>query len=195
MKKCNKCKIDKLLTNFYANKRMKDGYNSFCIECHKKDNQSRKKLKRQDPEFKAKELDYKKEYRSKTTDQHKEYMKKWHKKNADQQTEYRKQYRQDNPEYFKEYNIVNKHKVNAKTRKRQASQLQRTPKWLTENDFWMIEEAYELATLRTKLFGFPWEVDHVIPLQGRLVSGLHTPYNLQVIPRTENRSKNNRCEV
>lgn len=183
------------MTDFYANKRMKDGRNMFCIFCHKADNLERKAKNRANPEFKNKELIYKKEYRAKTIEQRKEYMKKWHEKNAEQQVEYRKQYRQDNPNYFKQYNIVNKHKVNAKTRKRQASQLQRTPKWLTANDLWMMEEAYEIAILRTKLFGFSWEVDHVIPLQGKLVSGLHTPYNLQVIPRTENRSKNNRCEV
>lgn len=174
---------------------MKDGRNIFCIFCHKADNIERKAKNRSNPEFKNKELIYKKEYRAKTIEQRKEYMKKWHEKNAAQQVEYRKQYREDNQNYFKQYNIVNKHKVNAKTRKRQASQLQRTPKWLTVNDLWMMEEAYELAILRKQLFGFSWEVDHVIPLQGKLVSGLHTPYNLQVISRTENRSKNNRCEV
>jgi hypothetical protein len=75
--------------------------------------------------------------------------------------------------------------------KRRAALLQRTPKWLTEDDFWMIEEAYKLAALRTKMFGFPWHVDHVIPLQGCNVSGLHTPTNLQVISGAENVRKHN----
>jgi hypothetical protein len=79
----------------------------------------------------------------------------------------------------------------AKKAKYHAASLKRTPKWLTKDEQWMIKEAYALADLRTKLFGFPWEVDHKIPLQGKLVSGLHTPYNLQVIPKTENRSKGN----
>jgi hypothetical protein len=35
---------------------------------------------------------------------------------------------------------------------------------LTEDDYWMIEQAYELATLRTKMFGFKWEVDHILPV-------------------------------
>lgn len=79
--------------------------------------------------------------------------------------------------------------------KRKAAQLKRTPAWLTEDDHWMIEQAYELAALRTKMFGFKWNVDHIIPLQGKLVSGLHVPTNLQVITSTENRRKSNSFEV
>jgi hypothetical protein len=86
----------------------------------------------------------------------------------------------------------NKHKRQAKKAKNRAFRLQRTPNWLTKIDKWMIQEAYELAILRTKLTGFIWEVDHVIPLQGKLVSGLHTPYNLQVIPKLDNAKKSNK---
>lgn len=67
----------------------------------------------------------------------------------------------------------------------------RVPKWLTEDDKWMIREAYSLAKLRTKMFGFIWEVDHIIPLRGEFVSGLHVPTNLQVIPKAVNRAKRN----
>lgn len=76
--------------------------------------------------------------------------------------------------------------------KRHASKMQRTPAWLTPDDLWMMEQAYELAALRTKIFGFAWHVDHVIPLQGKTVSGLHVPTNLQVISGAENVSKANK---
>jgi len=72
---------------------------------------------------------------------------------------------------------------------------QRVPAWLTDDDRWMIEQAYELAAKRTAIFGFPWHVDHKIPLKGRRVSGLHVPDNLQVLPAKDNLRKNNRFEV
>jgi hypothetical protein len=95
-------------------------------------------------------------------------------------------------EYVKRFKAKNPDVVRANTAKRRAARLQRTPSWLTEDDFWMISQAYELAELRTKIFGFTWHVDHVIPLQGRVVSGLHTPYNLQVVPWLENIQKGNK---
>jgi hypothetical protein len=98
-----------------------------------------------------------------------------------------------NPEKLRAYSKTTKRRnpgaVNDSTAKRRAARLQRTPAWLSEDEAWMISQAYELAALRAKLFGFPWHVDHVIPLQGKLVSGLHTPYNLQVIPGAENLRK------
>ena len=39
------------------------------------------------------------------------------------------------------------------------------------------------------------EVDHIIPLQGQFVSGLHVPENLRVIPRSINRSKRNKVDL
>ena len=93
------------------------------------------------------------------------------------------------------YRKENLDKHAAKETKRRAAKISRTPAWLTEDDHWMIEQSYELAALRTKMFGFAWEVDHVLPLQGKIVSGLHIPTNLQVIPATLNRQKNNRYEV
>ena len=76
--------------------------------------------------------------------------------------------------------------------KARADHYQRTPSWLTEDDIWMMDEAYELAKLRQQMTGFPWHVDHVIPLRGERVSGLHVPLNLQVIPALVNMRKGNR---
>ena len=108
-------------------------------------------------------------------------------------------YRASHPERVsaskKKYAQENKDAINAAVAKRKAAKLQRTPSWLTEDDLWMIEQAYELAVIRTEVFGFAWHVDHVYPLQGKLVSGLHTPCNLQVIPWQENLRKGNRLEV
>lgn len=91
--------------------------------------------------------------------------------------------------YAQEYSKKNPQKVCAMASKRRASIRNRTPSWLTTDDFWLIEEAYSLAQMRTKLFGFKWHVDHVLPLHGKKVSGLHVPSNLQVIPAIINQQK------
>lgn len=70
----------------------------------------------------------------------------------------------------------------------------RVPNWLTSDDLWMISQAYELASLRSERFGFSWHVDHKIPLNGRTVSGLHVPLNIQVIPWIDNLRKSNRVD-
>ena len=51
-----------------------------------------------------------------------------------------------------------------------------------------------LATILTKSTGYEWQVDHIIPLQGKNVSGLHVPENLQVIERSMNSKKRNKYE-
>ena len=88
----------------------------------------------------------------------------------------------------------NPHKKLAIVRKRQIAKINRTPKWLTADDLFIIEEAYHLAKLRTELLGIQYHVDHILPLQGKKVSGLHVPNNLQVIPAKLNLQKSNRHE-
>ena len=52
-----------------------------------------------------------------------------------------------------------------------------------------------VAALRTKTLGIQFHVDHVLPLRGKKVSGLHVPMNLRVIPAIENMRKTNKFEV
>jgi hypothetical protein len=86
----------------------------------------------------------------------------------------------------------NKGTVNANTRKRQAALLNRTPSWLTEFDLLKMKCLYQVAAMRTKESGEEWHVDHILPLQGKKVSGLHVPQNLTVIRGSENIRKSNR---
>jgi len=109
-----------------------------------------------------------------------------------------KYYRKDLPksrakQLSRQKNNLPIHAANAA--KRRAIKMQRTPSWLTIDDHWIIKQAYELAALRTKMLGFVWHVDHIVPLQGNFVSGLHVPWNLQVIPAVENIAKHNKFEV
>jgi hypothetical protein len=95
----------------------------------------------------------------------------------------------------KAYRQANKGKINALVAARKIVIKQRTPKWLDEIAFDRIKNEYQLAALLSKLTGSSWHVDHIIPLQGKLVSGLHVPSNLRVLPALENISKKNKFEV
>lgn len=86
----------------------------------------------------------------------------------------------------------NKGKVNANTAIRHAAKMQRTPSWLSKHDKLHIKCLYQVAAMRSRESGQEWHVDHVYPLQGETVCGLHVPSNLQVIPAVDNLKKNNR---
>lgn len=58
-----------------------------------------------------------------------------------------------------------------------------------------IRAMYAEARRLTRETGSPHHVDHVIPLQGEFVSGLHVENNLQILPGVENIRKKNRFEV
>lgn len=120
------------------------------------------------------------------------YDAEWAKKNPEKIAMRGARYRAKNKERDaarkRAYRLANKEKVNALSAYHRALRLQATPKWANK---FFISEAYHLATLRTKMFGFPWHVDHVIPLKSYVVCGLHVESNLQVIPGRQNQSKGN----
>lgn len=80
----------------------------------------------------------------------------------------------------------------AKTRAREAAKLQRTPQWLSAEDKAVMERLYVEAARLTKATGVRHEVDHIVPLRGQTVSGLHVPANLQILTKTQNVKKRNR---
>lgn len=92
----------------------------------------------------------------------------------------------------KKWQKENADKANAYTAKRRSCQLQRTPPWLTADHLAEIQAFYTQSKALTQSTGVAYHVDHIIPLQGKTVSGLHVPWNLQVITATENCSKSNR---
>jgi hypothetical protein len=72
---------------------------------------------------------------------------------------------------------------------RRAYVLNATPVWA---DKAAIKAIYAQCIETTKRTGIRHEVDHIVPLKGRQVSGLHVHWNLQVIPAIENRQKSNK---
>lgn len=73
-----------------------------------------------------------------------------------------------------------------------AAKMNRMPKWLSAEDRDEIAEIHAKAITLSKATGIPHDVDHIVPLRGKTVSGLHVPWNLQPIPASANRRKSSR---
>ena len=76
---------------------------------------------------------------------------------------------------------------NARQEKRSA-----TPEWLTNNQLAEIENIYWMAQDLKLVSGQEYHVDHIVPLQGEEICGLHVPWNLQILPADMNLSKSNK---
>lgn len=76
--------------------------------------------------------------------------------------------------------------TNRCTRAKQARVL-----WDKELTDFVYKEAHELRRLRNSLLNFEWHVDHIIPLKGANVCGLHVWNNFAVIPKVNNLRKGN----
>lgn len=127
--------------------------------------------------------------------------KEYHLKNKDQIRGQERAWRNVNKEHYKAtkraYNIANPAVIAAKSAKRRAVKLNATPKWLSKEQLEEIKEFYLLAKELQWLSDptDPLEVDHIVPLQGKEVSGLHVPWNLQILPRGLNRKKGHDYEI
>lgn len=107
--------------------------------------------------------------------------------------EYNKRNREQHNKQTKEWAKANRGKCNAWLVKYRAAKLQRTVSWANLD---LIKEVYSDCVeinLAAKTAGCTdtFVVDHIIPLQGKLVSGLHVENNLQIITVSENCIKNN----
>jgi hypothetical protein len=97
--------------------------------------------------------------------------------------------------YRKTWKAANPELVMANSKHRRSKHKQATPKWLTQEHKAQIKQFYLDAMLVSKVTGVPYAVDHIVPLRGELVSGLHVPWNVAVITREENSKKSNKINL
>lgn len=184
MKKCKECFLEKTINDFCKKSSTQDGLNIFCRRCHSKRNiewQRKNKDKRKlicanfYKRNRAVILPRNIAYNASKRDEVKARSAKRYLKNKDEIGAKNRAWASANPG-----------RVAAKTRRYQAKKLNACPGWVDKSK---IEDIYALANDLQWLSEEPLEVDHIIPLQGKNVSGLHVHWNLQIIPRSENRRK------
>lgn len=180
MKYCYSCKTNRPLSDFNKNKRNKDGYATECRDCKRIYLEQYRKLNKEALTEKSRK--FKEEHRDEINSKNRKryYLKKDN-----------KLFLERKHLHAKKYKANNKGCVNANTVKRYTAKLHRTPLWMTDEELKQIKALYIEASRLTKETGISHHVDHIIPLQGELVSGLHTINNLQILTEKENCSKHN----
>ena len=158
-----------------------------CVECAKEESKRHeKKLERKESKA-AYYLDNKDKINARN--------KAYYHSNASAASEKKKLYneipenKQRKSQYNKAYAQQHKAGVCARAKKYQASKIGRTPSWANEE---LIKPYYDVCAFFNEVNGYvKYHVDHIIPLQGKIVSGLHVHNNLQVILAVDNVRKNN----
>lgn len=97
--------------------------------------------------------------------------------------------------WSKAWKADNKDRLAFLQRTRHARKLERCPAWLTREDHEDMAKFYVEAKRVTAATGVKHAVDHIVPLQGEKVSGLHVPWNMQVLTSTDNLIKHNNFTV
>lgn len=129
-------------------------------------------------------------------DRYPEKVKAWREKNKDKDKIWSKSWGLKNPETCKIKDKIwkeaNRDKVRSASAKNRAKRISRVPKWLTPEHKKEIAQIYKKAKDMEKETGIGYHVDHIVPLIGKNVCGLHVPWNLQILEASENYRKSNK---
>jgi hypothetical protein len=171
MKKCKSCGVEKAEDQFSRNGKYR---RNKCKEC------TRPQINKWYQENK---------------DYHLENTKNWALANPDKRAGSYKKYRENNADKCRErclsWQKRNPAKVTALVSEYRARKMRATPPWLSEEHKDQTLKIYEHARECEMLTGDKYHVDHTIPLKGENISGLHVPWNLQVLPADINIAKSN----
>lgn len=174
-KACKKCGVTKEVTLFKTSSTCIGGYRHTCKECANKRTTELLSERREEENSKRRS------WVLENPEKRKQTSKKYYEANKEKQQILRKAWRAKN---------IDKARSQVSARRRRVRIA--TPKWAEISE---IEKVYLEAQRYTKTTGILHTVDHIIPLNGKLVSGLHVKENLQVLPYLENYSKSARFTV
>jgi 5-methylcytosine-specific restriction endonuclease McrA len=182
-KLCSKCLIVKEISLFHHSKKMKCGRASACIECDKQ----RCKIKNSTENYKIKRKIWESNNREKIKNYNAAYHPKYYQENKEKYRENHDLWRIKNLERYRELGRINfqkpsrklKHKINQAHRR--AIKLHATLPGFEEE----IKQIYLNCPKG-------YHVDHIVPLRGKTVNGLHVPWNLQYLTPEENHKKKNK---
>lgn len=185
MRICSKCKFNKPFEAFIPAINTRSGYLASCGLCTQK-SAALKYLKNKTI-IKIKS----KAYYLKNSCRIKQRALLWKKKNTEQKAYKNAQWAKLNCEKSRQskrnWKLRNPGKVKSDKMLRYITQVQATPRWLSLADKQNIEKFYAACPKG-------WHVDHVVPLRGAIVSGLHILTNLQYLPAIDNIRKSNKFE-
>lgn len=173
----------------YRNKEQQAQYNRDYYLKRKKEADTRKEVN-----AKAR-VRYHERYKENLKIKHKKYRK----NNALKVLESQRNWRSRNPQkvagYVRKYRVTHREKTNALALNRRMERAQRTPPWARKMMTEYLPEMYSRAKELFKTTGVKHEIDHIVPLRGKLVSGLHVPWNLRLLPASQNLKKGNRFNL
>lgn len=177
-KRCTKCLSEKPLTEFYAVPKRTGGgaYRSRCKECEV---QRSKNWASANPEYiKKNNARTNAKMMRESPDALRQRLAIWRLQNPERVKLQAHDWRKNNPG-----------QKNALEATRKAKKLKATPIWANAI---AIRGYYDTAVAMGMLLGEWYHVDHIVPLQGKTVCGLHVEHNLQILPASINAAKGNR---
>lgn len=114
---------------------------------------------------------------------------------AEKRAAYYLRNKQKRKEYYDEWYKQNEYKVYANNKKYSNAKRKAAPHWLTQGQIKQMELLYKDRQLIENITGVRYDIDHIVPLGGKAVCGLHVPWNLQILTRAENSAKRNKLIV
>lgn len=146
-----------------------DGLNTYCKECEARKHKERYAKKIKDPEYRKKLNEYNLRYYYENPERYKERTKRW---------------RQG----------TGRAKSRATVQNYRAKKSKASPPWLSDSQYNEMRVIYLKARKLEKKTGKKYHVDHIAPLRGETICGLHVPWNLEPLTAAANISKANRYD-